>query len=130
MSIELDHLIVPCRNRVESAGLFAELFAVPWGQAHAGPFCAVYLNERLTLDFDETLEPFPIQHYCFRVDSSNFDAILSRLKAAGIPYRSTPHGPVDLLINSAFGGKMIYWNEPDGHVWEMLTVSYARQSTG
>jgi catechol 2,3-dioxygenase-like lactoylglutathione lyase family enzyme len=130
MSIELDHLMVPCRNRVESAKLFAELFAVPWGQAFAGPFSAVYLNERLTLDFDETHEPFAIQHYCFRVDSSNFDAILSRLKVAGIPYRSTPHGPVDLLINTAFGGRMIYWNEPDGHIWEILTVSYARQSTG
>jgi hypothetical protein len=23
---------------------------------------------------------------------------------------------------------MIYWNEPEGHQWEMLTVSYARQS--
>jgi hypothetical protein len=22
---------------------------------------------------------------------------------------------------------MLYWNEPDGHQWEMLTVSYARQ---
>jgi len=21
----------------------------------------------------------------------------------------------------------VYWNEPDGHVWEALTVSYARQ---
>ena len=20
----------------------------------------------------------------------------------------------------------VYWNEPDGHQWEMLTVSYAR----
>jgi len=20
-----------------------------------------------------------------------------------------------------------YWNEPDGHMWELLTVSYARQ---
>jgi len=21
---------------------------------------------------------------------------------------------------------MVYWNEPEGHQWEMLTVSYAR----
>jgi hypothetical protein len=25
-----------------------------------------------------------------------------------------------------YGGSMVYWNEPDGHQWEMLTVSYAR----
>jgi predicted lactoylglutathione lyase len=24
------------------------------------------------------------------------------------------------------GGRNIYWNDADGHVWEILTVSYAR----
>ena len=30
-------------------------------------------------------------------------------------------------VNPAFGGRLVYWSEPDGHVWEALTVSYARQ---
>jgi hypothetical protein len=42
-------------------------------------------------------------------------------------YRSTPHGPVDMKINTQHGGRIVYWNKPDGHVWEALTVSYARQ---
>jgi len=32
-----------------------------------------------------------------------------------------------MLINTEYGGSMVYWNEPEGHQWEMLTVSYARQ---
>ena len=24
-------------------------------------------------------------------------------------------------------GCIVYWNQPDGHVWELLTVSYARR---
>jgi hypothetical protein len=28
----------------------------------------------------------------------------------------------------AHGGRIVYWNEPDGHQWEMLTVSYARRA--
>jgi len=28
------------------------------------------------------------------------------------------------------GGSIVYWNEPDGHYWEILTVSYARQPSG
>ncbi|MEO8037398.1 MAG: VOC family protein, partial [Betaproteobacteria bacterium] len=36
--------------------------------------------------------------------------------------------PMDRRINTEYGGRMIYWNEPDGHQWEMLTVSYARRS--
>lgn len=29
-------------------------------------------------------------------------------------------------ISTYLGGRGIYWNEPEGHQWEMLTVSYAR----
>ena len=57
-----------------------------------------------------------------------FDAILERIKAAGISYRSTAHGPVDFQVDTQHGGSIVYWNEPDGHQWEMLTVSYARQA--
>jgi len=39
------------------------------------------------------------------------------------------HGPWDMKIDTQFGGSGIYWNEPDGHYWEMLTVSYARPKT-
>jgi hypothetical protein len=52
----------------------------------------------------------------------------ARIRARGIEYRSTPHGPVDMQVNTQHGGRIVYWNEPDGHVWEALTVSYARQS--
>lgn len=34
-------------------------------------------------------------------------------------------GPFDGKINRGYGGSMIYWNEPDGHQREILTVSYA-----
>ena len=41
--------------------------------------------------------------------------------------RSTVACLAHMQINTEHGGNMIYWNEPDGHQWEMLTVSYARQ---
>jgi catechol 2,3-dioxygenase-like lactoylglutathione lyase family enzyme len=100
---------------------------VPWGDAPLGPFTAVYLNDGLTLDFVDTDEAFPVEHFCFRVAPADFDAILARLKAAGIAWRSKVAGPIDYQVDTQFGGKGVYWNEPDGHQWEMLTVSYARQ---
>ncbi len=127
MTIHLDHTIVPSRHKSASARRLAELLGVPWGEAAAGPFTAVYVNDGLTLDFIDTDEDFPVYHFCFRVSQDEFDAILARIKAAGIAYRSTVRGPVDLQIDMQFGGKGIYWNDPDGHQWEMLTVSYARQ---
>ncbi|GLZ87600.1 hypothetical protein Pres01_36510 [Metapseudomonas resinovorans] len=128
MAIQLDHLMVPARDKLRSARLLAELLDVPWSATGIGPFAPVYVNDGLTLDFDEWSEPFPLIHFCFRVSPDEFEAILGRIKAAGIGYRSAVHGPVDHQADKEHGGSIVYWNEPDGHQWEMLTVSYARQS--
>ena len=126
MTIHLDHTIVPSRNQTASAKRLAELLGVPWAETGAGPFSPVYVNDGLTFDFIETEEDFPIYHFCFRVGQEDFDSILGRIKAAGIKYRSTVRGPEDMQVSTQFGGRLTYWNEPDGHQWEMLTVSYAR----
>jgi hypothetical protein len=124
MTIHLDHTIVPSRTKVASAKRLAEILGVPWAAQALGPFSAVYVNEGLTLDFIDTEEAFPVYHFCFRVTQADFDAILGRIQAAGIKYRSTVHGPMDMQVSAEYGN--VYWNEPDGHMWEMLVVSYAR----
>lgn len=126
MAIELDHVIVSARDRRASARCLAQLLGVAWAEAGAGPFSPVYVNDGLTLDFIDDDGPFPVEHFCFRVDEGTFDAVLGRIKAAGIAYRSSVRGPEDLRVDTSHGGRLVYWNEPDGHQWEMLTVSYAR----
>jgi hypothetical protein len=126
MTVYLDHTLVPSRDRVAAAQLLANILGVECAPARFGPFTSVFVNDGLTLDFDEWAEDFPKAHYCFRVDPAGFEAILARIKAAGVAYRSTPHGPVDYTVNFSHGGSIVYWSEPDGHVWELLTVSYAR----
>jgi catechol 2,3-dioxygenase-like lactoylglutathione lyase family enzyme len=127
MSIDLDHLMIPARDRFASARLLAHLLGVPWSESGIGPFAPVYVNDGLTLDFDTWNEPLPAIHYCFRVGQEEFDAILGRIKAAGIAFRSNVHGPVDFQVNTRHGGSIVYFNEPDGHQWELLTVSYDRR---
>ena len=127
MPIELDHTIVPSHHAAASAKRLAELLDVPWAETGVGPFSPVYVNAGLTLDFIETAEEFPVYHFCFRVGQAEFNAILGRIEAASIPYRSSVRGPVDRRVNTDYGGNLVYWNEPDGHQWEMLTVSYARR---
>ena len=127
MAIELDHVIVSARDQRTSARRLGELLGVPWAERGIGPFSPVYVNDGLTLDFIDDDSQFPVQHLCFRVDGPTFDAILSRLESAGIPYRSNVQGPQDMQVNTSHGGRIVYWNDPDGHQWEMLTVSYARR---
>ncbi len=126
MAAQLDHTMVSARDRRAAAELLAAILDVPWSETGVGPFCPVYVNDGLTLDFDQADGPFPIQHFCFRVSEPEFDRLVARLAARGIDYRSTPHGPVDRQVNTQHGGRIVYWSQPDGHVWEALTLSYAR----
>jgi catechol 2,3-dioxygenase-like lactoylglutathione lyase family enzyme len=126
----LDHLLVPARDRRAAAERLAAILGVPWAaQAAVGPFSAVYVSGELTLDFDEVAPgaDVPALHYAFRVGETEFDALLARLQSLGIAWRSTPTGPDDFRINHHGGGRLVYWREPDGHAWEALTKSYARQ---
>ena len=82
MAILLDHVIVPSRNPVASAEVFAGILGVAW-EAKVGHFTPVYVNETLTLDFDEA-EQFESHHYCFHVSDKEFDGIFERVCCAGI----------------------------------------------
>lgn len=127
--MQIDHTIVSGKDRRASAELLARILDVPWSETGIGPFCPVFVNDGFTLDYDQAEGDFPVQHFCFRVSDAEFDGLLARLEALGIDYRSTPHGPVDRQVNTHHGGRIVYWSKPDGHVWEALTVSYARQVT-
>ena len=127
MAIQLDHIIVPVRDRVEAAQRVAALLDVPWEKSQ-GEFTPVYVNESLTLDFAQLPDFEGRHHICFRVSDADFDAIFARIQAAGIKYRSRPRGEDDLKINTRLGGKNLYWQDADGHLWEILTVSYARRA--
>lgn len=129
MAIQLDHLIIPVPDRVAAARQLGELLGVPWeAQGTAGPFSPVYVSEALTIDFDTAEGEHPVMHFAFHVDDAAFDAILGRITAAGIPFRGNPHGPNDMKVNTAHGGRIAYWEAPGGHVWEILTKSYARKA--
>ena len=99
------------------------------GYPTRGHFTPVYVNETLTLDFAER-EQFDSHHYCFHVSDAEFDQILAHVQAAGITYRSSPRGPDDMTLNTRMGGRNFYWTDGDGHIWEVLTVSYARRGAG
>ena len=129
MPAVLDHLIIPARDRRAAAERLAAILGVPWAaQAAVGPFSAVYVSDDLTVDFDDTPPgtPVPLHHYAFRVSEAEFDALLGRLQALGLAWRSSPLGPDDHQVNTSAGGRIVYWREPDGHAWEALTQSYAR----
>jgi catechol 2,3-dioxygenase-like lactoylglutathione lyase family enzyme len=126
MTIRLDHTIVPAKDKVASAKFFAEIFGLP--VSGIGHFAAVQINESLTFDFADGPESWgePRQgrshHYAFHVSEDEFDAIFNRVKARGIPYGSGPFSHSDMKINTRRGGRGFYFEDPNGHLLEVMTV--------
>jgi catechol 2,3-dioxygenase-like lactoylglutathione lyase family enzyme len=120
MSIVLDHMIVPARDKDESARFFARIFGLRY-VATDSHFAAVRVNESLTLDFD-TDTGFAAHHYAFKIGEAEFDAILARVEEAGIPYGSGPFSAEDMKINRRGGGRGFYFRDPAGHLLVVLTA--------
>ena len=120
MTIELDHTIVPARDKAAAARFFARIFGLAVEDA-GSHFAAVKVNDRLTLDFaDESA--FEPHHYAFKVSEAAFDDIFGRIRAEVIAYGSGPRSPDDMQINRRGGGRGVYFRDPDGHLLELLTV--------
>jgi catechol 2,3-dioxygenase-like lactoylglutathione lyase family enzyme len=120
MAIVLNHTIVPAHDKVASAEFFARVFGLEYRGAHSH-FAPVQVNEGLTLDFDER-DAFEPHHYAFMVSETEFDAIFDRVKAEGIGYGSGPRSRTDRQINHRNGGRGVYFDDPNGHVLEILTA--------
>jgi catechol 2,3-dioxygenase-like lactoylglutathione lyase family enzyme len=120
MPITLNHTIVPARDKEAAAQFFAHVFGLRFEGA-SGHFAPVHVNDTLTLLFDEG-NTFDSHHYAFHVDDGEFDAILGRVKAAGLPYGSAPWSLEDGKLNDWNGGRGVYFKDPDGHILELMTV--------
>lgn len=53
---------------------------------------------------------------------AEFDEIFSRVKAKGIPYGSGPDHHADGQIYARRGGRGFYFEDPYGHLLEVMTV--------
>jgi catechol 2,3-dioxygenase-like lactoylglutathione lyase family enzyme len=122
MAITLNHTIVPARDKVESARFYSRIFGFEY-IGEFSHFIVVKVNDTLSLDFD-TSEKFEPHHYAFKVTDQEFDEIFRRLQAENIRYGSGPFNAEDMDINHLYGGRGVYFRDPNGHLLEMLTADY------
>jgi catechol 2,3-dioxygenase-like lactoylglutathione lyase family enzyme len=121
MAIVLDHTIVPAKDKLASAIFFAEIFGLTVKPSQ-GHFAQVQVNDSLTFDFDEDAEPRS-QHYAFHMSEAEFEAIFGRVKARGLAYGSSPFDHTNGQLYSRHGGRGFYFQDPNGHLLEVMTVA-------
>jgi len=120
MTVELNHTIIPAKDK--SAKFLADILGL-----EAGPewshFAPVRTSNGVTLDFADAAE-FRRQHYAFLVTEQEFDAALSRIKRAGIAFYADCNRDARGQINHLYGGRGCYFDDPDGHLMEIITRPY------
>ena len=121
MTITLNHTIVWARNKEGAARLFAEIFGLRFAD-QGGHFAQVRVNDTLTMDFADAKGTVAGQHYAFHVSDSEFDAILQRVKDAGLAFGSGPQSLEDGKLNAWNSGRGFYYKDHDGHVIELMTM--------
>ena len=119
MTIQLNHTIVHARDKRASAAFLATILGLEVG-ADFGRFVPVAVANGVTLDYMTATDPQP-QHYAFLVNDEEFDASFARIQEQGLDYYAEPSGDGRGEINTRWGGRGVYFDDPDGHAMEILT---------
>ena len=123
MTAKLNHTIVYARDKRASAKFLSEILGCP-APVPFGPFLGVQTGNEVTLDFMNADEEISPQHYAFLITESEFDEIFARIRARKLRYWADPAQHEQGEINTRDGGRGLYFEDPDGHLLEILTRPY------
>ncbi len=123
MSVRLNHTIVRVRDKRESARFLADMLGLGDPKSY-GPFLVVEVSNEVSLDFVDDEEPVHPQHYAFLVEEPEFDEIFGRIVERGLPYWADPFRRQPGEFNTHDGGRGVYWDDPSGHLLEIITRPY------
>jgi catechol 2,3-dioxygenase-like lactoylglutathione lyase family enzyme len=127
VAIQLNHTIVHSKDKRAAADFFAELFGLPQPKAFYG-FLDVDLSNGVTLAFlDAGDMEVQMQHYAFLVSDAEFDAIFGRIQQRKLKYWADPGQREEGRINHHFGGRGVYFQDPSGHLLEIITKPYGKE---
>ena len=126
MSVQLNHTIVWCRDKQKSATFLTEILGLP-GPTRFGPMLVVQLNNSVSLDFYENDGEISSQHYAFLIGEDDFDQVFARIRGRGLQHWADPGKHRTGEINRNDGGRGVYFEDPDGHLLEVITRPYGRR---
>ena len=124
---ELNHTIVWCSDKLRSAEFLTDILGLPPARTFFH-FLVVDLSNGVSLDYYQKDGPVSQQHDAFLVSDEEFDAAFGRIKSCGLEYWADPARSQPGEINTHFGGRGIYFADPDDHMLELITTPYGSES--
>lgn len=128
MSVRLNHTIVAAHDKEKAAQFLAEILGLP-KPLLVDPFAMVKVDDNTSLDFVDTDDEIAPQHYAFLVDENEFDQIFARVRDRRLTYWADPYRDKHDEINTWDGGRGVYFDDPNGHLLEIITRPYGSGGT-
>jgi len=133
MAIRLNHTILAARDRDASANFLTTILGLP-PAAVLGPFAVVRVGDT-SLDYMDVKDyrgadgEIASQHYAFLVSEVEFDEIFERIRQHRLPYWADPARQQRGQINTWDDGRGVYFEDPNGHLLEIITRPYGSGGT-
>ena len=124
---ELNHTIVWCSDKQRSSEFLTGILGLPSARAFFH-FLIVDLANGVSLDFYQKDGSVSPQHYAFLVSDTEFDAAFGRIQERGLDYWADPARSKPGEINRHFGGRGVYFADPDNHLLELITKPYGAET--
>ena len=124
---ELNHTIVWCSDKARSSQFLTDVLGLPAARPFFH-FLVVDLANGVSLDFYQKEGAISPQHYAFLVSDTEFDAAFGRIQESGREYWADPARSRPGQINTHFGGRGVYFADPDNHLLELITTPYGAET--
>ena len=128
MAIRLNHTIVAAHDKEISAKFLTEILGLP-PPSLINPFAVVRVSDDTSLDYITADGEITSQHYAFLVDENEFDEIFERIRKRRLTYWADPGRHERDQINTWDGGRGLYFDDPNGHLLEIITRPYGSGGT-
>ena len=123
---KLNHTIVQSKDPRAAADFLTGLLGPPAAKPF-GPFLDVEVANQVTLAYLSAGDmEVQTQHYAFLVGDAEFDRIFGRIKEKKLKYWADPMMAQEGEINRHFGGRGVYFQDPSGHLIEIITRPYGK----
>jgi len=128
MTVTLNHTIVVARDAEATAKFVTDLLGLPPAK-RLGHFVVVQAGET-SLDYVSGDGEIQQRHFAFLASEEEFDAIFARIKGQGLQYWADPFRKQPGAINTYDDGRGVYFDDPNGHLLEVITRPYGSGGLG
>lgn len=127
--VSLNHTIALAQDADATALFFSEVLGLG-APIRLGHFSVVQVTgDGGTIDFLTTDGAIDQTHYAFLVSEEEFDEIFARIEDRGLDHWSDPGRNEAGKINHWDDGRGVYFDDPNGHLLEILTRPYGSGGT-